>query len=146
MGSSIPSTTRTTESSHGTRIVPVVHQPSVGEMRKTFQRIVVGEADGFAAEIARRHHQDRRARFVAGQSEQQRVQRGVGQHHPEIGIVRRDRVGDGASRRRGNSTMGRCVPESSRADASSMSATLRAVLQIGHHDRERLVAAALPVP
>ena len=89
-----PSTTRTTESSHGTRIVPVVHQPSVGEMRKPFQRIVVGEADRFAAEVARRHHQDRRARLVARQPEQQRVQRRVGQHHAEVGIVWRDRVGD----------------------------------------------------
>ena len=68
-----------------------MHQPAVGEVRKPFQRIVVGEADRFAAEVARRHHQDRRARLVAGQPEQQRVQRGVGQHHAQVGVVRSHR-------------------------------------------------------
>ena len=57
---------RTTESSHGTRIGPVVHQPAVGEVRKPVQRIVVGEADRLAAEVAGRHHQHGRPRLVAG--------------------------------------------------------------------------------
>ena len=70
---------------------PVVHQPAVGEVRKPFERIVVGEADRFAAEIAGCHHQYRRSRLVARQPEQQRMQRGVGQHHAEIRVVRRDR-------------------------------------------------------
>ena len=51
---------------------PVVHQPAVGELRKPFQRIIVGEADRLSAEVARCHHQCRRAGLVAGQPEQQR--------------------------------------------------------------------------
>ena len=74
--------------------LPVMHQPAIGELRKPFQRIVVGVADRLTAEIARGHHQCGRAGLVAGQPEEQRVQRGVGKHDAEVGIVRGHRVGD----------------------------------------------------
>ena len=78
---------------------PVMHQPAVGEPRKPFERIVVGEADRLTAEVARRHHQCSRAGLVAGQPEQQHVQRRVGQHDAEVGVVRGHRVGDRGARR-----------------------------------------------
>ena len=73
---------------------PVVHQPAVGEVRKPVEGIVIGEADRLATQIARRHHQRRRSRLIARQPEQQDVQRRVGQHDAEIGVMRRHRIGD----------------------------------------------------
>ncbi len=94
---------RTTTRTHGVvardQDLPVVHQPAIGQLRKPFQRIVVGEADRLTAEIARGHHQCGRAGLVAGQPEEQRVQRGVGKHDAEVGIVRGHRVGDRGTRR-----------------------------------------------
>jgi hypothetical protein len=75
-----------------------VHQPSVGEARKSLKCIVIGEADWLAAEVARRHDQRGGARLITVESEQQRVQRGVGQHHAQVGIVRCDRIGDRGTR------------------------------------------------
>ena len=76
----------------------VVHQPAIREMRKPFERIVVGEADRFTGQVAGGHHQYGRARLVAGQAEEQRVQRRVRKHDAEVGIVRGHRVGDGVTR------------------------------------------------
>ena len=109
-------TTRTTESSQGTRMArSCISQPSA-RCESRCERIVVGEADRFAAEIARRHHQHGRARLVAGQPEQQCVQRRVGQHHAEVGVVRCHRCGNVRRVDRGISTMGRCGPDSSRSE------------------------------
>jgi hypothetical protein len=44
--------------------LPVVHQPSVGQARKPRQRVVFGETDRLATEVARRHHQNLRTWLV----------------------------------------------------------------------------------
>ena len=121
-----------------------MHQPAVGQVRKPFERIVVGEADRLAAEIAGCHHQRGRSRLVAGQPEQQCVQRCVRQHHAEVGVVRRHRCRRPV--RRAGAASARSVAAGRTAAApmaSSTSAIAHAVCQVGHHDGERLVAAAL---
>ena len=120
-----------------------MHQPAVRETRKPFERIVVGEADRFTTEVARCHHQYRWSRLVARQPEQQRMQRGVGHHDAKIRVVRRDRIGDGCSGQPRHQHDGplwtrqhsfRCLVD--RGDAVCGR-------QVGHHDRERLVAPPL---
>ena len=88
--------TRTTESSHGTRMArSCISQPSARcESRSTASSSVkqIGSPPRLPDVITR----SGRSRLVARQPEQQCVQRGVGQHHAEIRVVRRDRVGDGS--------------------------------------------------
>ena len=97
-----------------------MHQPAVGEARKPFTRIVVGEADRLAAEVARRHHQAAGPGSSPGRPEQQRVQRRVGQHDPEVGVVRAPPTPRSARRTAGgSSTIGRCGPRQQRAPTAS---------------------------
>ena len=74
-----------------------MHQPGVSKTRKPFERVIVGVAERFTGEIAGGHHQHRRPRLIAGQAEQQRVQRSVGEHDAEVGVVRCHRIGDRAA-------------------------------------------------
>ena len=72
-------------------------QASARSASRSRASLIVGD-DGFAGQVAAGHHQRRRAGRVPGQPEEQVVDRGVGQHHPEVGGVRGD-VGGHAQRR-----------------------------------------------
>ncbi len=70
----------------------VVTEDGVGDAGQTFPRFVVAVGDRFVAAVGAGHHQ----RWELLQ--QQVVEGGVGEHHPEITVARRHLRGDGVSR------------------------------------------------
>lgn len=72
----------------------VVGQPGVGERGEPDQRLGVVGDDRLAREVAAGQHQQPGAGRVAGQAEQQVVQRRVGQHHAQVRAARRDLLGE----------------------------------------------------
>ncbi len=111
----------------------VVHQPAIGEMRKPFERIIVGEADRFTGRGCPEVITSTvRAGLVAGQAEEQRVQRRVGEHDAEVGIVRGHRIGDGGTRSAWHQhDRPLCTGQHACREPSSTSAMVRAVARSG---------------
>ena len=64
----------------------LANQERIGDSRQTFERIVIFIGDRFAGAICAGHHQ--RVRSAGGK--EQVLQRGVGQHHAELIVVRSD--------------------------------------------------------
>jgi hypothetical protein len=73
------------------------YQPCIGNPRESMLRVVVFIRDGIARAVTTRHHQS--VRCTAG--EQQVVDRSVGEHHAQLGTVRRH-VRELEARRREN--------------------------------------------
>ena len=122
---------------------PIMHQPAVGQLRKPFERIIVGVADRLSAEVARCHHERRRAGLVAGQPEEQRVQWGVGEHDAEVWVVRGHRIGDrGAVAAWHQHDRPLCTGQQARGPVVDLGDGVRS-RQVGHHHGERFVAAPL---
>ncbi len=141
--------TRTTESSQGTWIGRSLHQPGVGQRRPAGRRAVASSVTiGSPDRLPLVMHQRPRPGRVAGQAEEQVVDRRVGQHQPEVGHVRGRPSGD--SRPAAIGTPAAAARTGRRASVSSARSAARqvgdrgcAVVDVGHHDRERLVAAVL---
>ena len=121
----------------------VVHQPAVGQLRKPFQCIIIGEADRLSAEVARCHHECCGAGLVTGQPEEQRVQWRVGEHDAEVRIV-----GGHGIRHRGvlparhQHDRPLWTGQQARGPVIDLGEGVRS-RQVGHHHRERFVAAPL---
>jgi hypothetical protein len=108
-------------------------------------RLVVVGHDRLSRQVPGGHHEDVRAGLVL-QPEQQRVQGGVGQHHPEVGVPGCDHVGDAVAvgARQQHDRLAGPVEEPALLGGAA-DQPVRHLGVAGHH-RERLGSAPLAPP